>query len=119
MERTTTRAAMLQKIKRGRITAEHINASVRPRQLLASADAWAPIDRPCFGHPTSLLVYMLVCGYDKSLDDEPIEVVIDNKGNLEIHDGNHRITAAHAAGLKTIPVNIYYWDGAEKDYAFV
>ncbi len=78
------------------------------------------IDKPCCrDHPTSLLVYMLVCGYDASLREEPIEAVVDSKGHLDIYDGNHRIVAAHEAGLKTIPVSVYYWDGAEKTHALV
>ena len=112
---------VMRKVRRGRITAEHMGALVRPEQLLMAAepDGHTPIDKPCFSNPTSLLEYMLVRGYDERLREEPIEVVMGSKGNLEIHDGNHRVVAAYEAGLKHIPVNVYYWDGAEEMHVLV
>lgn len=113
------RVTQVQQIRRGCCTAVHMNALVRPEQLLAGVDldGYSPIDKPCFGNPTSLIEYMLVCGYDDWLEEEPIEVWVYKHGRLEVHDGNHRITAAYEVGLELIPVNIYYRHGSEKVHA--
>jgi len=41
-------------------------------------------------------------------------VNVEYNGDAKINEGNHRIRAAHLAGLKTIPIEIAYFAGGER-----
>jgi hypothetical protein len=49
-------------------------------------------------------------GYDAK---NPIMVWVEADGTTKIAEGNHRVRAARRAGLKTIPVDLRYFGGAE------
>jgi len=52
---------------------------------------------------------------EKGFDpDAPIFVNVGHDGTSLINEGNHRVRAAKAAGLKTVPVEISYFAGGEE-----
>ncbi|KKL87531.1 hypothetical protein LCGC14_1933800, partial [marine sediment metagenome] len=81
---------------------------VSPRQLLSAADP----DSMIAVH--KLAAYMREYGYDSTLREEPIQIVVDKDGNPVIYDGNHRVAAANEAGLKQIPIELWYHGGSEQ-----
>ncbi len=52
-------------------------------------------------------------GAEKIYKDSPILVGVNHKGVPYILEGNHRVSVALANGIKTIPVEVKYWNGGE------
>lgn len=52
-------------------------------------------------YPTSLQEHITTSGHPK-----PIEVSVDEAGQLKIEDGNHALTAASAAGEEYVPIRV-------------
>ena len=85
------------------------------RDEMLSVDALMKHARPAATYPDKVSEYadqMRRGGWDYEDSDEPIHLAHTPEGSVLI-DGNHRILAAHEAGITHLPVHVKTIYGAE------